>query len=81
MQMPFYFYFSASSSKVLFVRVERFEILFSLQIAHCLVAEGDSEEISTKRDKWRNTLVLFSCQQMEQLYIQEGSLLQLHPPW
>ncbi|XP_041375821.1 DNA repair-scaffolding protein-like [Gigantopelta aegis] len=68
-------------SKVLFVHVQRFEVLFSLQLAHCLVMDGGSEETPVKVEKWRNALVLFSRQLMEQLQIQVGTVLRLYPPW
>ncbi|XP_067651336.1 DNA repair-scaffolding protein-like [Haliotis asinina] len=74
------------SSKAILVRVLRFEILFSLQLAHCEVADidekgGEGNSPVDNDNQWRKQLILFSKQMMDKLQIEAGSMVTLYPPW
>ncbi|XP_071091610.1 DNA repair-scaffolding protein-like [Haliotis cracherodii] len=73
-------------SKALLVRVLSFEVLFSLQLAHCEVADivdegGESNSPDGNDNRWKSQLILFSKQMMDKLQIDAGSMVTIHPPW
>ncbi|XP_046577443.1 DNA repair-scaffolding protein-like [Haliotis rubra] len=74
------------ASKALLVRVLSFEILFSLQLAHCEVADidedgGEGNSPDGNDNRWKKQLILFSKQMMDKLQIDAGSMVTLYPPW
>ncbi|KAK3085373.1 hypothetical protein FSP39_002339 [Pinctada imbricata] len=62
-----------TSKKMLMVKVERFQTLYSLQICHCTVL-SPADHITGHQ------MVMFTSSQMDQLSIQLGSIVEIFPP-
>ncbi|XP_050395158.1 DNA repair-scaffolding protein [Patella vulgata] len=63
-----------TTTKVLRLRVVKFELFYSMQLADCTLTNTEGGEAKSRK-------VLFTKQLMESLKIKEGTEVEVHAPW